>query len=270
MTRFDTDTAVIPAGDGVFDGRIDRGWWIVRGPNGGYVAAILVRAMTMAVADETRQPRSLTVHYAEAPEEGPARVRTTIERQGRSLSTVSARLEQDGRTKVLALAAFARSRPGGPEFADVQPPALPPVEDCPPMPHSDMTPPLIAQLDTRWGLGQPPFDRVPAERAEVGGWLRLAEPRDLDHAQLALFADAWIPAVFSRLGQPAFVPTVDLTVHFRAPLPHAGLGPESFCGCVFRTRVVADGFMEEDGELWAPDGTLLAQSRQLAVVIPTP
>jgi hypothetical protein len=29
----------------------------------------------------------------------------------------------------------------------------------------------------------------------------------------------------------------------------------------FRTGLVRDGCFEEDGELWAPDGTLVAQSR---------
>ena len=38
-SRFDTDTAVTPLGDGVYDARIDAGWWIERGPNGGYIAA---------------------------------------------------------------------------------------------------------------------------------------------------------------------------------------------------------------------------------------
>ena len=44
--RFDLDTAVGPAGDGTFAARIDGGWWIERGPNGGYVAAVIVQALT--------------------------------------------------------------------------------------------------------------------------------------------------------------------------------------------------------------------------------
>ena len=63
------------------------------------------------------------------------------------------------------------------------------------------------------------------------------------------------------------VPTVDLTVHFRAPLPPPGARPEDSYLVVFRTRVAAGGFMEEDGELWSRDGVLLCQSRQLAVVV---
>ena len=43
-TRFDVDTAVEALGGGRYTGRIDRSWWIVRGPNGGYVAAIVLRA----------------------------------------------------------------------------------------------------------------------------------------------------------------------------------------------------------------------------------
>ncbi|MGH2978605.1 MAG: acyl-CoA thioesterase, partial [Solirubrobacterales bacterium] len=54
-----------------------------------------------------------------------------------------------------------------------------------------------------------------------------------------------------------------LTVHFRAPLPL----PDGLLLGHFNTRLVRDGFFEEDGELWAPDGTLVAQSRQLALLI---
>ena len=92
MTRFDDDTAVVDLGGGVYEGRVDRGWWVMRGPNGGYVAAIVLRAMTLAVADAARAARSLTIHYTSAPTEGPVRIRTTVERAGRSLTTVGARI----------------------------------------------------------------------------------------------------------------------------------------------------------------------------------
>jgi acyl-CoA thioesterase len=58
-------------------------------------------------------------------------------------------------------------------------------------------------------------------------------------------------------------PTIDLTVHFRAPLPVA----DGLLLGRFNNRLVRDGFFEEDGELWAADGTLVAQSRQLGLLI---
>ena len=64
------------------------------------------------------------------------------------------------------------------------------------------------------------------------------------------------------------VPTVDLTIHFRVgPAASGPRADDAFVLAAFRTTVAADGFLEEDGEIWAPDGTLLAQSRQLATVL---
>jgi acyl-CoA thioesterase len=63
-------------------------------------------------------------------------------------------------------------------------------------------------------------------------------------------------------------PTIDLTVHFRAPGAVAALAAEDHLLVRFRSTTAAGGFFEEDGELWSPDGTLLAQSRQLALLLP--
>ncbi len=132
-TRFDRDTAVVAVADGVFECRIDRGWWIVQGPNGGYVAALILRALEAAVADDERAVRSLTVHFTAVPREGPARVETRVERAGRSLSTVTGRLLQDDRLLAVAVAAFSKSRKG-PEFAHRSAPAVPPPERAAPLP----------------------------------------------------------------------------------------------------------------------------------------
>jgi acyl-CoA thioesterase len=69
--------------------------------------------------------------------------------------------------------------------------------------------------------------------------------------------------VFPYAERPLAAPTIELTVHFRAPLPAAG---EWVLG-VFETKVARDGFFEEDGTLWTEDGELIAQSRQLALAI---
>jgi len=63
------------------------------------------------------------------------------------------------------------------------------------------------------------------------------------------------------------VPTVDFTMHFRTRLPLAGARPEDYYLVVFRAPLSHDGFVVEDGEIWSEGGQLVAQSRQLAVVL---
>jgi acyl-CoA thioesterase len=267
VTRFDHDTAVIALRDGAYEGRIDPGWWVARGPNGGYVAAIILRAMTAEVADESRAARSLTVHYTAPPDEGLVRITTRIERAGRSLSTVSARMEQDGRLMALALAAFSRSRIA-PAFADALAPDVPPPEAIEPYWPGPPAPVITERYSCRYAIGPQPFAAGAAsDVAETGGWLQLAEPQIVDPIVVAAYMDAWIPAIFIRAGGMIPVPTIDLTVHFRATLPLPNAAPDDAYLVRFRSTTAADGFMEEDGELWSPDGVLVAQSRQLAAML---
>ena len=105
-----------------------------------------------------------------------------------------------------------------------------------------------------------------SESGLVGGWLGLLEQRPVDALTIAVCADAWFPAPWPRLDELAPAPTIDLTIHFRVALPLA----DSLLLGRFRNRVVGDGFFDEDGELWAPDGTLVAQSRQLGLLLGAP
>jgi acyl-CoA thioesterase len=266
-TRFDRDTEPQPAGDGAYRVVIDPGWWVVRGPNGGYIAALLVRALECAVADAARPLRSVTVHYLRPPGEGEARVETTIERAGRSVTNASARLLQGGKVQALALAAFARASPSV-EMHHALPPEVAPPEACVPRPASPI--PIHQQFEQRFAIGPPPLIGPRAREARTGGWLRLVEPRPLDAALLVAYADAWPPAVFTTSEIPPStggIPTVDLTVHVRTPLPAPGLRPEDPVLVCFHTREVSQGLLEEDGEIWSRDGRLLAHSRQLAVLL---
>ena len=266
MTRFDTDTDVRPLGGGRYQARIDDGWWVQAGPNGGYVGAILLRALEAEVADLERVCRSSTVHYLARPEAGPADVEVTVERTGRSMTSASARLSQGGRPLAIAVAALSRPRPG-PEFQDVTMPDVPPPEACDGGPFSGDLPaaavPTLAQrYEYRHAIGPAPFSG--ADEALTGGWIRLSDPRPVDASLLVAYADAWMPALFGRLRGPWGITTVDLTVHVRS-LPAEP--SDDWCLVRFRSTVSADGFCEEDGEIWSRDGQLLAHSRQLAALI---
>jgi acyl-CoA thioesterase len=234
---------------------IDERWWVVRGPFGGYVAAILLRAMGAAVDDPARRPRSLTVHYPAAPAAGPAEVTATVERTGRSATTVSLRMEQDGAPVALALGHCATWRDGEPEWEEAAMPEAPPPEECERIERRDPMPRFHEQLEIRW-VG------ADAGAARNLAWLRLDPPRALDHLALTALSDGWMPAAFSKLGRFVAAPTIDLTIHFRSPVTtsHAWVLAD------YRSSFSAGGAWEEDGELWAPDGSLLAQSRQLALI----
>ena len=261
---FDSDTALRPAGEGRWEGSIAEGWDTPRGPLGGYVMALMMRGLELAVDDGERQPRSVTMHFLRVPELGPVEVGASVERAGRSLTSVSGRLEQGG--KLLGLALGAYSKPWEGPLLDESP--MPEVEppDSPQAPREPRRgaagkPPFTGRLVMQHRFGEMPFSG--AERSETGGWLGLSEERPIDAGAVAVLADAWFPAPWPRLKRLAPAPTIDLTIHFRSPLPAGGpllLGR-------FLTRYVREGFFEEDGELWSPDGTLVAQSRQLGLLL---
>lgn len=264
-STFDEDTGLEPAGEGRWRGRIDGGWWVQRGPNGGYVAAIVLRALTLAVADPARHPRSLTVHYLEAPVEGPVELTAHVERAGRSLSTATARMVQDGRTVAFAVGAFAAGRDSSIAFSHAEPPTLLPAAERPALERAGDPPPVHGKWENEIALGGP-WGR--SDRALTGGTIRLAEEgRELDALVAAAAMDAWFPPVFVRHAGPVGVPTVDLTIHFLGPLPHPGTTADTRYTCRFRTDVAGGGYLVEDGELWAPDGSLLVVARQLAVTV---
>ncbi|HEV2945119.1 MAG TPA: thioesterase family protein [Solirubrobacteraceae bacterium] len=273
LGTFDRDTAVAlqeeSGPERLFAAEVSPDWRAGRGPHGGYLAAMLLRALIESVEDDARAPRSLTIHYARAPEPGPVRIRTRIEREGRSLSTLSARMEQDGQLVALVLAAFSVPW-SAQEIAE-----LPMPQVAPPDPVRESgsllnkhAPPFVRHLVLQPRMGAVPFTGSD-HPMEIGGWLGLAEERPIDALSLAFFSDALFSPPFIRLTEPAATPTIDLTVHFRTPMPReADADPGELCLARFCTGLVHEGFFEEDGVIWAADGTVLIQSRQLGIVLP--
>jgi acyl-CoA thioesterase len=208
------------------------------------------------------------VHYVSPADVGPVRVTTSVARIGRSLTSLTAHLHQGPRLVAIAVAAFSAPR-AGPEFCDLVMPSTPSPHEIPAVPIPEQAPNIAHRWDMRWGIGEPPWvERPPSGEALAGGWIRPEEPQVTDACVVAAITDAWVPPVFSRIRAPIVVPTVDLTIHFRTSLPLATMAVDDYAFALFRTDAANEGFLEESGEVWSPDGTLLAQSRQLAAVFP--
>ena len=265
-SEFDRDTAVTPRGAGVYDVDLSAGWTIINAVNGGYLLAVLGRALADALPHS--DPFTVSAHYLTASQPGPAVIRTDVVRTGRTLSTGQASLFQyddEGREveriRVLASYGDLDTLPDDVRTTAL-PPAIPPMDQCfgpqdapAPIPGSSaITDRLFLKLDPAtlgWALG------APSGKGEMRAWFGLADGRDADPLSLLLAVDALPPTAF-EIGLSGWVPTVELTAHVRSrPAP----GPLRVS---ITTRNLAGGFLEEDAEVWDSEDRLVAQSRQLA------
>lgn len=273
-SEFDRDTAVTLRSPGVYEARLSEGWTIISAVNGGYLLALVGRALAHALPHG--DPFSITAHYLTASRPGPAVIRTDTVRTGRTLSTGQASLLQyaDDGTEVERLRVLASYGDLDALSEEVRTsataPAIPPIEQCfgpqdapdvRAVPGSNaITERLMLKLDPDtlgWALG------APSGRGEMRAWFGLADGRDPDPLSLLLAVDALPPTAF-ELGLKGWVPTVELTAHVRCrPAP----GP---LRVAITTRNLAGGFLEEDAEVWDTADRLVAQSRQLARFTPPP
>jgi acyl-CoA thioesterase len=256
---FDADTRVEPSGAGRFTAVLTGRWNGTNGAvNGGYLLATCTRALgqTMPFPD----PIVISGFFLRPGTAGPTVIRTSLVRSGRTTAFGEAVLVQDGKDVVRVTAAFASLGAGGPEFVDGASPPLPPPEDCVGVPVGSFGLASIAdRIEFRsaelpgWFRGQP------TGRPSSEFWMRFADGRDADLLALPLLVDSTAPSVL-ELG--ATSTTVQLTVHLRGrPAP-------GWLACRATTRFVTRGYHEEDFEVWDSAGTLTAQSRQLALILP--
>jgi acyl-CoA thioesterase len=197
---------------------------------------------------------------------GPAAVRTAVIRSGRTTAFGESALSQDGTEVVRATAAFAKLGHAGAGrdglvFLDGRPPALPPPAECVGVPVASFGLASIAErIEFRSAELPGWFRGEPSGRPASEFWMRFADGREADLLSLLLLVDSTAPSVL-ELG--AGSTTIQLTVHLRAhPAP-------GWLACRATTRFVSNGYHEEDFEVWDSAGTLVAQSRQLALILPS-
>jgi acyl-coenzyme A thioesterase PaaI-like protein len=235
-------------------------WVADAGPWGGYVAALLTRAISDAVPELPLL--SLTVHLLRRLREGDAEVVVDVEALGSRLGHASARVVQDGRPGVVALATLG-SNPQDDFVSDFPRPEAPRAEDV--RRRAESSHPYMQHFDVRPTTIVRPWSGD--NEGTLAGWVGLVDPRPLDVPLVAALPDVWTPGTWARLTKPAGKVTVDLTIHFRGVIEPDDTG---WWFVRVRTRHVERGFADEECEVWGGDGRFLAQSRQLVLLARRP
>ena len=259
MGRFHEDTAVVDI-DGVLTANLSQDWEIW-GPNGGYVAAIALRAAGMR-APEGHRPASFSCQYLSVGRFAPAQAEVRVVKAGRSAACLAVELSQDGKP-FLTAQVWTTNREDGPSMAATPRPAAPLPADLHPMEHYL---PADAPKHRFWAN----FETRPVKWTPWGEQTRPGEPL----LQWQRFRDFEAPDVFAdcartlvlidtplwpahRRAQPAeanyIAPSLDLAVWF-----HQAPGGVDWLLSDARSEESHGGLIHGIGRVWGEDGRLLA------------
>jgi hypothetical protein len=265
---FDAVTALEETDDPhLFGASIHPLWTVGDKANGGYLLAILGRAARVTArrhGEKKWEVLSSSVTYLRAPDLGPAVVRTTLLRSGRTAAHVRAVLSHGEADIVDAVFVLGEL----PDETTVRYDGTEPFHAAAPEDCVRLTPKIptgvyvgiMDVLDLRLDPETVPFAATPSAgqaKAELRGWTRFADGRAPDALSLLFLADA-IPPATLMIGSTGWVPTLQMSATARARPAPGWLAIRMTAG------LVADGMVDETCVLWDSRGHMVGQSTQLA------
>jgi hypothetical protein len=243
-------------------------WTVGDKPNGGYLLALLARAAReVGNGGGTHQWEVLSssITYLRPPDLGPAEIRTSVLRRGRTAAHVRTVLVQGEHELVDAVSVLGVVPAGAvPRYDDVAPLICAAPDDCvrlPPTMPGGVRVGIMEVLDLRMDPSCVPMSGAPAvpglPLGELRGRTRFADGREPDPLALLFFVDA-IPPATLMLGSTGWVPTLQMSAYVRAePAP-------GWLGIRLTAHLVSGGMVDETCTLWDAEGTVVAQASQLA------
>lgn len=265
---FHKDIALTPVKDGLFQTEIIEDYWIIVGPNGGYLGALLTSAGDIHVGKDSHQLRGLTIHYLSPPKLGTTQVSVETIRSGKSVDFVRFEMIQDSVIVLVATGSWAKTS-NGLELPQITMPEVPNPMECPTPVRLTETP---TRLHEKWeirsvdqAISRPASLSPSHVKSDLTWWIRPKEATPLSSGLLVAAADALPPPIMVHFDQIQMAPTIDLSVHIRAEIKSVNWTPDSWMLVRFVTNHASGGFIEEDGLVWNEEGILLCMSRQLAL-----
>jgi acyl-CoA thioesterase II len=265
MGALDVDTTIAGGADG---GTITLSRdWEIWGPNGGYLAAIALRAA--GGATELTRPASFTAHFLGVAEFASVDVAVRSLRRTRRAESLAVSITQGGRPILEAMTWIVADGGDGMSHDAWTMPAVPDPETLRPL--SELLPPdapmfpFWANLELRPCEWIDDWDNRPPGVFHERSWYRFrptatfADPV-LDAARSLLVLDTVFWPVAAR-GHPdtrdMYAPSVDIQVRFHALAPD-----DEFLLADVHSPTARDGLVSGVGAIWSQRGRLLATGGQ--------
>ena len=269
---FDAALQLQPQADGSYLGATSPAWANMVGPFGGITAATVVHAI-VGHDKCLGSPVALTLNYVSAIADGAFRLLLRIARTNRSTQHWVFEIQQtaaNGSVEcVLTGTAMTAQRRDTWSANDLPMPQVPAPETLPEAPLPKMVE-WFTRYEMRAVSGSLPQvwdgseSESPAHEASLSQlWVRDRAGRALDFAALAATADIFFPRIWRRRATWTPAGTVSMTVYFHADSALlAQVGTRHVLG-VAKALNYRHGYFDQTGELWSPEGQLLASTHQL-------
>ena len=257
--------------DNIFLVNPDTGYFVGNTPHGGYLMAIMHKALTNVLPHSTAI--SSSVQYLDRIDAKPFELEVETFKTSRGSSSGIVKLKQDKKicTTLTGTCSDFEFMKG---YDDLQKP-LPKIfkdkdkNDYVKMNYDKIskgfTPAFIQQLeclihpDHAWWNREKGSDNSDNE-ARCSAFLEM-EGGTPDQFCLSFYSDILPPVVSNKYGPLGWIPTITLTTHIRQ------LPSTSEVYADFKASDINKGYFEQDCNIWDLDGNLVASSRQLTRIL---
>ena len=238
------DATRVTAGDSRWQGRTSDDYWAFVGPFGGATAATILRAL---------------MEHPQAA--GDVR----LIKANRSTRHWCVELTQGGGdVATLATAVFAERRPSW-SHQQAPFPQSRPFDQT--LPYANVAASWVKQYNFRFVEGEPKVasgsNAAPAN-AYSKLWIGDRIPRKIDALSLMAMSDAFFARIFHVKRELVPFGTVSLTTYFHADADDLAKEDITRVLAVADARIFHKSYGDQSGELWSPQGRLLATTTQIA------
>jgi acyl-CoA thioesterase len=257
------DATRVTAGDSHWQGRTSDDYWAFVGPFGGATAATILRAL-IDHPQRSGDPLSLTINFCAPIAQGAFDLDVRLVKANRSTQHWSVEMTQGGgEVATLATAVFAERRRSW-SHQPAQFPQSPPFEQL--LPYSKIAAPWVKQYDFRFVEGEPNVlggsNTAPAS-AFSKLWIGDRIPRKIDALSLMAMSDAFFARIFHAKRELVPIGTVSLTTYFHVDAEDLAREDIARVLAVADAKIFHKSYGDQTGELWSPNGHLLATTTQI-------